>query len=151
MKDAKTNERFFSVELKSKTSLKNITMTNGSNDGVLVEGTIGKLMQATFEEDLILEVVGEKGVLRINLEQKELKKKPAEVKKQKMNTQTIIAAVVIFIWVISAIKTVIPNADASKACLIGYKATCSFTPISTAICLIGAVISFVVAKRLMVI
>jgi hypothetical protein len=68
-----------------------------------------------------------------------------------MNTQTIIAAVVIFIWVISAIKTVIPNADASKACLIGYKATCSFTPISTAICLIGAVISFVVAKRLMVI
>jgi hypothetical protein len=83
MKDAKTNERFFSVELKSKTSLKNITMTNGSNDGVLVEGTIGKLMQATFEEDLILEVVGEKGVLRINLEQKELKKKPAEVKKQK--------------------------------------------------------------------
>ncbi|HDQ06562.1 MAG TPA: hypothetical protein ENN36_07570 [Candidatus Bathyarchaeota archaeon] len=82
MKDAKNDERFFSVELRSKTSLKNITMTNGSNDGVLVEGTIGKLVQATFEEDLILEVVGEKGVLRINLEQKELKK-PAEVKKQK--------------------------------------------------------------------
>ncbi len=82
-KDAKNNERFFSVELKSKTSLKNITITNGSNDSVLVEGTIGKLVQATFEESLILEVVGEKGVLRINLEQKELKKKPAEAKKQK--------------------------------------------------------------------
>jgi len=73
-KDAKNNERFFSVELKSKTSLKNITINNGFNDSVLVEGTIGKLVQATFEEDLILEVVGEKGVLRINLEQKELKK-----------------------------------------------------------------------------
>jgi hypothetical protein len=80
----KNNERFFSVELKSKTSLKNVTMTNGSSDSVLVEGTIGELVQAAFVEDVILEVVGEKGVLRINLEEKELKrKKPAEVKKQK--------------------------------------------------------------------
>ena len=81
---SKNNERFFSVELKSKTSLKNVTMTNGSSDSVLVEGTIGELVQAAFVEDVILEVVGEKGVLRINLEEKELKrKKPAEVKKQK--------------------------------------------------------------------
>lgn len=68
-----------------------------------------------------------------------------------MNVKTIIAAVVIFIWVISAIKTVIPNADASKPCLLGYKATCSFTPISTTICIIGAVVTFEVAKRLMAI
>jgi hypothetical protein len=82
--DVENDERFFSVELKSKTSLKNITMTNGSSDSVLVEGTIGKLVQAAFVEDVILEVVGEKGVLRINLEEKELKKKkPVEVKKQK--------------------------------------------------------------------
>jgi hypothetical protein len=84
MKDAKNDERFFSVELKSKTSLKNITMTNGSKESVLVEGTIGKLVQAAFVEDVILEVAGEKGVLRINLEPKELKKKAqVEVKKQK--------------------------------------------------------------------
>ncbi len=68
-----------------------------------------------------------------------------------MNLKTIIAAVVIFIWVIAAIKTVIPNANASKACIIGYKATCSFTPVSTVICIIGAVVTFIVAKRLMVI
>lgn len=80
--DAQNNERFFSVELKSKTSLKNVTIANGSSDSVLVEGTIGKLVQATFVEDIILEVVGEKGVLRINMEQKELKKS-LEVKKQK--------------------------------------------------------------------
>ena len=78
----KNNERFFSVELKSKTSLKNVTLTNGSSDSVLVEGTIGELVQAAFVEDVILEVVGEKGVLRINLEEKELKKS-LEVKKQK--------------------------------------------------------------------
>ena len=80
----KNNERFFSVELESKTSIKSITMTNGSSESVLVEGTIGKLVQAAFVEDIILEVVGEKGVLRINLEPKELKKKvQVEVKKQK--------------------------------------------------------------------
>jgi hypothetical protein len=59
-------------------------LTNGCTDNVLVEGTIGKLVQATFVEDVILEVVGEKGVLRINLEQKELQKpNPAEVKQCK--------------------------------------------------------------------
>jgi hypothetical protein len=80
--ETKNNEHFFSVELKSKTSLKNVTITNGSNESVLVEGTIGKLVQATFVENEILEVVGEKGVLRINLEPKELKKQQAlEVKK----------------------------------------------------------------------
>jgi hypothetical protein len=80
--ETQNNERFFSVELKSKTSLKNVTMTNGSKESVLVEGTIGKLVQASFVEDVILEVVGDKGVLRINLEQTELKKqKSVEVKK----------------------------------------------------------------------
>lgn len=80
--ETKNNERFFSVELKSKKSLKNVTMTNGSTESVLVEGTIGKLVQAAFVEDVILEVVGDKGVLRINLEQKELtKQKSVEVKK----------------------------------------------------------------------
>ncbi len=41
-------ERVFSVELKSKRNLKNVTLTNGSSDGVLVEGTIGELVQAQF-------------------------------------------------------------------------------------------------------
>jgi hypothetical protein len=66
------NERFFSVELKSKADLKNVTLANGSHDSVLVEGTIGELVQAMFVEDVILEIVGEKGTLRINLKQEEL-------------------------------------------------------------------------------
>jgi hypothetical protein len=77
-------ERVFSVELKSKRHLKNVTLTNGSSDSVLVEGTIGELVQATFEEDIILEVVGKKGVLRIDLSENEIKKtsQNREVKKQ---------------------------------------------------------------------
>lgn len=83
-KESHDDERFFSVELKSKKCLKNVTIANGSNENVLVEGTIGKLVETAFVEDVILEVVGKKGVLRINLEQNELKKKaPVEVKKQK--------------------------------------------------------------------
>jgi hypothetical protein len=66
-----------------------------------------------------------------------------------MDPKTLAVAVVIFLLVILAIKTVIPNADVSKVCRLGYKAACSFTPISTAILIIAAVIVFVVAKRLM--
>lgn len=67
-------ERFFSVELKSKTHLKNVSLSNGSRDNVLIEGSIGELLQATFADGIILEVVGKKGILRINLEEHEIKK-----------------------------------------------------------------------------
>jgi hypothetical protein len=66
-------ERFFSVELKSKADLKNVTLANGSRDSVLIEGTVGELVQAMFVEDVILEIVGKKGTLRINLKAEELK------------------------------------------------------------------------------
>jgi hypothetical protein len=70
----KHKERVFSVELKSKRNLKNVTLTNGSSDSVLVEGTIGELVRATFAEGIILEVVGKNGVLRIDLGEDEIKK-----------------------------------------------------------------------------
>ncbi|HEX9863308.1 MAG TPA: hypothetical protein VGB11_08535 [Candidatus Bathyarchaeia archaeon] len=70
----KNKERVFSVELKSKRNLKNVTLANGSSDSVLVEGTIGELVQATFAEGIILEVVGKNGVLRIDLGEDEIKK-----------------------------------------------------------------------------
>jgi len=82
----KDKERVFSVELKSKSNLKNVTLTNGPGDSVLLEGTIGELVQATFAEGIILEVVGKDGVLRIDLGEDEIKKtnekNRTEVKKQ---------------------------------------------------------------------
>ena len=79
-------ERVFSVELKSKRNLKNVTLANGSSDSVLVEGTIGELVQATFAEGIILEVVGKNGILRIDLGEDEITKtaeqKQTEVKNQ---------------------------------------------------------------------
>lgn len=66
-------ERFFSIELKSRANLKNLTIANGSFEGVLVEGTVGELVHAEFEEDSLLEISGTKGSLRINLKASELK------------------------------------------------------------------------------
>ena len=74
MENKGTKERVFSVELKSKRNLKNVTLTNGSSDNVLVEGTIGELVQARFAEGIILEVVGKNGVLRVDLGENEIQK-----------------------------------------------------------------------------
>jgi len=49
-------------------------LTNDSSNSALIEGTLGELIQATFAEDEILEVVGTKGTFRINLAQHEIKK-----------------------------------------------------------------------------
>ena len=75
-----TKERFFSVELNSKISLKNVTLSNGNHENVLVEGTIGELQRAEFTEGIVLEVVGDKGILRINLTPDEIKHKEKQEK-----------------------------------------------------------------------
>ena len=77
-------ERFFSVELKSKVCLKNVTLSNNGPENVLLEGTIGQLQRAEFAENLILEVVGDKGVLRINLTRDEIKEKEKPEKEAKI-------------------------------------------------------------------
>jgi hypothetical protein len=70
-----TKERFFSIELKSRGNLKNVTLTNGSHENVLVEGTIGQLQRAEFAEGVILEIIGDKGIFRINLSANEITKR----------------------------------------------------------------------------
>jgi hypothetical protein len=75
-------ERFFSVELKSKVNLKNVTVRDSSQENVLVEGTLGKLQHAEFADGVVLEVFGDKGVLRVNLtidDIKKIEKKEKEV------------------------------------------------------------------------
>ena len=62
-----------------------MTMVNGGYDNVLVEGTIGELQRAQFVEGIVLEVIGDKGVLRINLTPEEIKtkqKQDEEVQKE---------------------------------------------------------------------
>ena len=68
-------ERFFSVELKSKVNLKNVTVRENGLENVLVEGTLGKLQRAEFNDGVVLEVFGDKGVLRVNLTMDDIKKR----------------------------------------------------------------------------
>ena len=51
-----------------------MTLTNeGQKESTLIEGTIGNLVEATFTEGIILEVTGTKGILRFDLQAKEIK------------------------------------------------------------------------------
>ena len=67
-------ERSFSVELKSKNNLRNLTLNSNPQENAIIEGTIGKLEYAEFVEDTILEVSGAKGILRIEIRENEIKR-----------------------------------------------------------------------------
>ncbi len=84
---ATPKERVFSVELKSKRNLKNVTLTNGPHDNVLVEGTLGELVQATFTEGIILQIVGKNGILRIDLGENEIQKTIQQIQTQLKDQQ----------------------------------------------------------------
>ncbi len=78
-----SGECTFSIELKAKAYLKTVNLANGSRESVLVEGTIGQVQSAEFQEGIVLEVVGAKGVLRIDLSPQQIRcASGAEVKKQ---------------------------------------------------------------------
>jgi hypothetical protein len=66
-------ERSFTIELKSKETLKNVALNGDLTDGVLIEGSIGELKNACFVSDDILEIVGSMGILRINVTIQEIR------------------------------------------------------------------------------
>lgn len=72
MEPKTSKERSFSLELKSKSHLKSVSIPNGTRENVLVEGTIGELIQIGFAEGIVLEIMGEKGVLRIDITEDEV-------------------------------------------------------------------------------
>jgi hypothetical protein len=66
------DERSFSIELKTKQNLKNVALNSNSAENVLIDGTIGKLENAGFVSEDILEIVGSTGTLRINIAKQEI-------------------------------------------------------------------------------
>ena len=74
------------------------------------------------------------------------KKRVTGPEKIQISTRTKVYIVIIGL-LLAAIKTVIPFPYVSKACMLGYKAGCSFTPISTVILVVMIIITYVVAKR----
>lgn len=61
------SEHVFSVEMKSKQYVKNISISDKAHDRVLFEGNLGKLLGISYVEGDVLELIGVNGVLRINL------------------------------------------------------------------------------------
>jgi hypothetical protein len=67
-------EYAFSIEMKSKKYVRHISISNESHDRVLFEGYLGELQELSMIEGAALEVKGVYGVLRIDLNEAELKK-----------------------------------------------------------------------------
>lgn len=58
----------------SKKDLSHVSFSDESSDGVLIKGKLGELIGITLQEDVLLKVQGEKGVLRLDLSYDELYK-----------------------------------------------------------------------------
>jgi hypothetical protein len=65
-----------------------------------------------------------------------------------MEPLKIVIYIVIVILAIAAVKTLLPNEAVSKPCLLGYKAACSFTPISTMILAAVALVLFFLSGKI---
>lgn len=81
----KAKEHAFSIELKSKDSVKLATLAKDPKSEFLVEGFLGELLVLNFLENALLEIEGANGTLRIDLSEEDLKKllqhKNTEVKR----------------------------------------------------------------------
>lgn len=58
----------------SKRSLKNIKLTEAAQDSVLIEGSLGELEEVKLHEDVMLEVRGANGTLRLDVNREELER-----------------------------------------------------------------------------
>jgi len=66
--------REFSVEMGSKRHVKTISVSDESHDRVLFEGNLGELEELGMVEDIILEIKGANGTLRVEVCEDELLK-----------------------------------------------------------------------------
>ena len=67
----KQSEHSFSVELGSRSHLRTLSLC-GDDKATLVEGALGRLIEVNLRDDIVLELQGENGVLRLDIDRKEL-------------------------------------------------------------------------------
>jgi len=70
----KDREYAFSVDLKSKQQVKNISISDESPDRVLFEGNLGKQLKLSLVEGDVLEFSGVNGILRISVTEDQLRR-----------------------------------------------------------------------------
>ena len=59
----------FSIEMESKRHVRSISISDQAHDRVLFEGDLGRLLEISIIEHCALEMVGEYGVLRIEIDE----------------------------------------------------------------------------------
>ena len=64
----------FCIELNSRDHIKRVSLPDGSGDRLMIEGFLGELDEIELNEDIMLEVRGTFGVLRMDLTREELEK-----------------------------------------------------------------------------
>lgn len=62
----------FSLELFSRNQIKRVSLPDGPGDRLMVEGYLGELTQMELIEDILLEIRGASGTLRVELSRKDL-------------------------------------------------------------------------------
>ena len=67
-------------------------------------------------------------------------------RKKKPGYYTLLVLAILF--ALGAVLTVMPLSYAYKDCLLGYRAHCTLTPVSTNVCVVFAAIAGVAARRL---
>jgi len=63
----KDMEHGFSIEMKSKKYVKNMSISDEAHGRVLFEGNLGELRELSFVEGDVIEFTGIYGVLRVNI------------------------------------------------------------------------------------
>lgn len=66
-------EHSFSLEMKSEHSVRRMSFLDGEDGNVLFEGFLGELKKVSLVEDLMLQIEGANGVLRVDITQEDLK------------------------------------------------------------------------------
>ena len=64
----------FSLELHSREHIKRVSLPEGAGDRLMMEGDLGKLVLLELIEDILLEINGDRGTLRIGISREELEK-----------------------------------------------------------------------------
>ena len=71
----KDGERRFSLELKTRQQVKQLSLLTERGEGedeVLIEGSLGRIEEAAFIEDVLFEFRGTEGTLKLDLSREEL-------------------------------------------------------------------------------
>ena len=68
----KITESTFSIEMESKNYLKNLQLTENTQDNVFIEGNLGAVEEVNLHEDIMLEVKGRRGTLRLDVDRRTL-------------------------------------------------------------------------------